>query len=205
MKKILIIWLTLGSISSTVSAQRYYDSLWHALKYSAEDTSRVKVFYLLSTYFESTNPDSNYYYYQRTKELSEELKYPKGKFLAGVALFFSVILHANYVRALGIALSNLSNAEAIKEKQDRLYYSAYANQCIGLVKNEMRDTIGKAARDHLINDLRRASGKMDADILYGQYLGLAAKAHSRRKEDSAFEYFKSALAFAKAAPTVARF
>src|SRR5262245_19935919 len=152
--KSIVTSLLLFSLSVNSFAQQYYDSLYRALNTSADDTSKVNILYLLATYFESTNPDSNYHYYQRTRALAEKLSYPKGKFLAEVALFFSVNLHGNYVRALGIALNNISNAEAITERQNRYYYMAYAYQCVGIVKGEMQDTIGLAESEEMINNYK---------------------------------------------------
>jgi hypothetical protein len=49
----------------TLMADRYLDSLRQALNQSREDTNPVRILYLLGTYHEAANEDSNYYYIQK--------------------------------------------------------------------------------------------------------------------------------------------
>ncbi|MFI5156954.1 MAG: hypothetical protein ACHQEM_12250, partial [Chitinophagales bacterium] len=205
MAKHLYIVLGFFLMSMLLDAQRYYDSLQNALNHSKEDTNRVRILYLLGTYHEATNEDSNYYYIQKAGELADKLDFPKGKFLAQTELFFSVNQRANYVRALSIALDNLPNAEKIRDGSDRLYYTALGYSIVRLVKDIMGDdTTGHAERNMLINKLRASSGKLDGDS-YGLYLGKANQFHRRRQEDSAQLYMGKALDSAKKAPTISRY
>src|SRR6516165_3802884 len=145
MKHLIFCLLLFIALARNASAQRYYDSLKKALSFSGDDTNRVMVLYLLATYYESTDPDSTHFYAKQTEDLSETLRFPKGKFLAQDALIFPTVYRANYVQALAFAINNFTNAKAIPDESDRDYYLAVANERFGHIKRLMKDTVGNAA------------------------------------------------------------
>ncbi|MGZ8557385.1 MAG: tetratricopeptide repeat-containing sensor histidine kinase [Chitinophagaceae bacterium] len=56
------------------------DSLLHILAGAKEDTNKVKTLLRLAKYYETNNQDSAIYYLEKSKDLSESLKYVKGVF-----------------------------------------------------------------------------------------------------------------------------
>ena len=201
MKKFLIIIFTFHAFVKEADAQRYYDSLHELLSLARNDTSKVIALHLLAGYFESTRPDSNDYYIQKTSELAEKSDFPKGKILVQSALFFSAIMRANYALALQYAL----NAQQIADSMtaDRLYYLAWAHGKIGIAKGLIGDAKGGILESRLSDSLRQQSGRIDGEF-YGFYLTKITNVLAGGKKDSAEIYFQRALDLVRTS-SIARF
>jgi signal transduction histidine kinase len=191
MKRLLIIWLTLTSISAPALAQRYYDSLQHSLSIAKEDTNKVRLYYLMAGWFESTNSDSNHYYAQNSIKLSEKLDYRPGIFFAGISQFYEANFKADYTRTLAIALHNLELAETLKDDNQRKYAITFAQILIGVVRGLIKDTSGRVAREEQISRLTKEMGQLDGDF-WVRYLTVANRLLQQHKLDSAYYFIELA-------------
>ncbi len=189
MKKLLIITYGICVLVAETQAQRYFDSLQNALKRAPDDTSKVIIFSLLAGYYESTKPDSNYYYIQKIADLSEKSNFSRGKILAQADLFFAAIMRADYSSALTFALASLHIAESLTT--DQAYYLARAHGGLALVKSLMGDAKAAITESALSAEFLKESGNMDGEF-YGRYMSMAAAHHKNHQEDSAQIYFEKA-------------
>ena len=169
-----------------------------------EDTNKVTLFYLLATWFESTNHDSNYYYSKQALKLSEKLDYPNGRLFAGVADFFAANAEADYTRCLQIALHCLEIAESNKDPYQKIYGEAFAHGLIGIVKTNMHDTLGKAAREKTLFTLYQSMHPLDGDFA-GYYSMIGFQFLHQQRVDSAKKYFELSIFNMKRAKHQARF
>jgi signal transduction histidine kinase len=157
---------------------------------------------LLATYYESANPDSNYYFVQKTEALSEKLNYTRGKFIAQSSLFFTVISTANYPRCIQIALNLIKIAESMNA--DRTYYLAAAHNSLALAEQLMGDMVASAAERAIGTSYESQSGKPDGDF-YGKFLERGRAAGEKGKKDSAEYYYIHACEMVKHATHLAHF
>jgi signal transduction histidine kinase len=183
-----IISLTLILVTGNLFAQRYYDSLQQAFAASKEDTNKVKILYYFATWFESTNPDSNYYYSQQSLHLSEKLDYPKGAFFAGEAQFFSVNSRADYITSLRIALHCIELSKSVEDPNQRLITDEFAQSMLIIVSKEMKIPI-EGMSDRKINSLIYTDGDFAARL----DLIIASRFLNNHYYDSAIKYFELAL------------
>ncbi len=75
----LTIFLIVLSLDAQQNSKR--DSLLNVLVSAKEDTGKVKTLLLIAKYYEANNQDSSIYYLEKSKKLSESLKYLEGVFI----------------------------------------------------------------------------------------------------------------------------
>ncbi|MFI5156584.1 MAG: ATP-binding protein [Chitinophagales bacterium] len=192
-----LVFLLFHFIINSSSAQRYIDSLRNELNRAKEDSNKALILCLIAGYHEYQDPDSNEYFVRQAIELSEKVHYAPGKLFAHITQFFTANLRSDYVTALALAQRNLQEAESMP--YDRLYYMANARAQLGLVKNEMGDTI--KAKAEVVEGIRLqfASGRFDGDS-WSVYANIG-RLYLRKNEDSCLHYLQKAYETSKKGTT----
>jgi len=79
-KEVIIFTLLLSLTFVQAQTTNNKDSLWQTLVTAKEDTNKVKTMLRLAKDYETNNQDSAIYYLEKSRQLSESLKYEKGIF-----------------------------------------------------------------------------------------------------------------------------
>ncbi len=145
-------------LSSAQSSQK--DSLFKILQSPAVDTSKVGALINYGEIFELSNPDSAVYYYEKARQLAEEINYTSG--IATYISYYIVILNnqGKYKEALNLCKQAINIQE---ERNDRKGMAiAYINvaseyQYLGYYKLAADYYIKAILLAEEINDLNRLS------------------------------------------------
>lgn len=104
------------------------DSIRSVLKTAPEDTAKVETYLLYGEFFETANPDSAVYYYEKARELSEHLHYQKGIATYISYYVFVLLNHGEYEKALALNLQALDIYKALPSTRDiAVVYNNIAN------------------------------------------------------------------------------